>query len=226
MKTYPPSGRTAQEELVLGLCHEVENVLAGIRLGAHLVANGLYEGDIAAASATAEMAVARAGAWVGLLRPLLVAAPPQRVRVAADEMLRALDRSVGASAGGPRKVVIHVPRMAPDLLVDPDSLHHALIALVLAATEVTPLGGTVRVSARRDEARVVFSVEDEGLPLDPQTGGPRAALRGRWLLLALVGAAMRRQGGRLAWEKRPRGRGTRVRISLRAAPIAPRRRLR
>lgn len=218
-------GGASRDALVLALCHEVENTLAGVRLGAHLVANRLFDGDVASAAAKAELTVARTGAWVCLLRPLLVAAPPHRVPVSVGELLRALDRSVGAATGGPCPLEIRASRSLPDVRIDPDALHQALIVLALSAAEVTPPGGVVVVSVRRSGARVVFSVDDEGPPLDAAPRGSRAALRGRHMVLALVGIAMRRQGASVAWERRPRGRGTRVRISLRTQ-IARRKRVR
>ena len=205
--------RTSPEDLVLGLGHEVGNILAGIRLGAHLVARRLYDGDVADAAVRTEYETTRAGAYLGQMRPLLVPTR-SRPRVAARDVLDALERSLGAAAGGPRQLAIRTPRGVPDLRADPDARHHALVALVLSAADVTPDGGEVRVSARASGARVVLRIEDDGGPLEagPRPGEPPR--RGRPLVLAAAAQIARGQGGRLSVTQRPAKRGTRVEISL------------
>jgi nitrogen-specific signal transduction histidine kinase len=204
-------------ELVLGLCHEVGNILAATRLAAHLLAKGLIEGDFSEAAARIEAETARAGAYLGQMRPLLSVVPPRRLRVAASEVLGALERSLGAPADGPRQLAIRMPRGVPDLRVDPDALHHVLVALVLAAADVTAGDKQVRVSARRDRARVVFVIEDEGGLLEAGPAPGVAPRRGRPLVLAAARAVLRGQGGSLAVEARPRNRGTWIRVALPAA---------
>lgn len=209
--------RDAAAELVLGLCHEIGNVLAATRLAAHLVANDLAGPDLAQAAAGIEVEAARAGALLGQIRPLLAGRALRRLRVSAAEVLDALERSLGAAASGPRQLAIRKPRNVPDLSVDPDALHHVLVALVLAAAESVPTNGHVTVSARRGEAAIVVTVEDDGRPLEarPPAGAPLR--RGRQLVLAAAAAVVRTQGGSLRVEPRARGGGTRVRITLRSA---------
>ncbi len=204
-------------ELVLGLCHEIGNILAASRLGAHLVAKGLLEGDASEAAARIEAETARAGAYLGQMRPLLDAAPAFRMRVSASEVLEALGRSLGAAAGGPRQLSIRAPRGVPDLRIDPDALHHVLVALVLAAADVTAGKDQVRVSARRRGTQVVLTIEDDGGPLEEGPAAGVAPQRGRPLVLAAATAVVRAQGGRLGIEARPRAAGTRVLLVLPAA---------
>ncbi len=207
--------RVSPAELVLGICHEVGNLLAATRLGAHLMSHGLVGPDPKAAAVDIEREAARAGAFLGQVRPLLGLTPARRQRVAVVEVLGALERSVGAAAGGPPQLAIRTPRAVADLRVDPDALHHVLVALVLAAAEATAPEGHVLVSARREGPRVVLTIEDDGNPLE--AGPPRgvAPRRGRPLVLSAAAAVVRGQGGSL----RVTGRlqGTRVRIALPAA---------
>ena len=202
------------EDLVLGLGHEVGNILAGIRLGAHLVARRLFDGDVSDGAARTERETTRAGAYLGQMRPLLVTTRGRRPRVPVQEVLGALDRSLGAAAGGPRQLAIRTPRGVADLLADPDALHHVLVALVLCAADATPDGGKVCVSARESGPNVVLRIEDDGGPLEagPPPGQPPR--RGRPLVLAAAAQIARRQGGRLTVTQRPAKRGTRVEIAL------------
>lgn len=217
----------APEALVLGLCHEIGNILAGARLAAHLVARGLAEGDVADAARRIEAETARAGAYLGQIRPLLRVGVSRRPRVTASEVLAGLERSLGAAAGGPRQLVIQAPQRVPDLAVDPDALHHVLVALVLSAADVTPSERTVRVSARRREASVVFRIEDDGGPLEVGPPPGEAPRRGRPLVLAAASRIVRGQGGRMTTAPCGTRRGTRVEIvlpALRSTSTSARRR--
>jgi C4-dicarboxylate-specific signal transduction histidine kinase len=204
-------------EIVLGICHEVGNLLAATRLGAHLLAHGLAGPDIAGTAVQIEAEAARAGAFLGQVRPLLGVGEKRRLRVPTSEVLGALERSLGAAAGGPPQLAIRAPEGVPDVQVDPDALHHVLVALVLAAADVTASDGQVCVSARRVGPRVVFTIEDDGGRLEP--GPPRgvAPRRGRPLVLAAAAAVLRGQGGTLRVNALPLGAGTRVRLALPAA---------
>jgi C4-dicarboxylate-specific signal transduction histidine kinase len=204
-------------EIVLGLCHEVGNLLAATRLGAHLVAHGLAGPDIPGTAAQIEAEAARAGAFLGQVRPLLAVGVSRRLRVPASEVLGALERSLGAAAGGPPQLEIKTPRMVSDVSVDPDALHHVLVALVLAAADATDPQGHVRVSARRVETQVVFTIEDDGEPLEAAPPRGVAPRRGRHLVLAATAAVLRGQRGKLLVEELARSAGTRISLALPAA---------
>ena len=208
----PRRGRVAPADIVLGLCHEVGNLLAATRLGAHLMAHDLLKGNFRETAVQMEAEAARAAAFLGQVRPLLARVRLRRLQMAPAEVLSALERSLGAGAKGPRSLRIRIPRRVPDIRVDPDALHHALVALVLAATAVTPPERHVDVSVRKQGRRVVFWIEDEGGP--PEAGPPRgvAPRRGRPLVLAAAAEVLRGQGGSVQVERRPRG--VRVRVAL------------
>lgn len=209
-----PGGRrkVPPSDLVLGLCHEVGNLLAATRLGAHLVANDLATRDVRETAVQIEAEAARAGAFLGLVRPLLATAPLPRLQLATAEVMGALERSLGAAARGPRQLRIRRPGRVPDVRVDPDALHHALVALVLAATDVTPIGRHVDVSAQPQGRRVSIRIEDAGGVPEPGPPPGVSPRRGRPLVLAAVAAVVEGQGGRVRLELLPRG--ARVEVSL------------
>lgn len=216
-----PRVRAANEvrpaDLVLSLCHEVANILAGTRLALHLVAKGLVEGDFSESAARIEAETTRAGAYLGQIRPLLEEGPSPRPRIGASEVLSVLERSLGRAAGGPPQLSIRLPRSVPDVRVDPDALHHVLVALVLSAADVTSQRNRVRVSAHRSGARVVFQIEDDGGVLEAGPAPGQVPRRGRPLVLAAATVIVRRQGGRMSALPRPAKRGTCIRIELPAA---------
>lgn len=206
------------EDLVLGICHEVGNLLAATRIAAHLVAKGILVGpDVVGTALQVESATALAGAFLGQLRPLLGLSASRLPRVTISELLAALQRNLGPAAGGPAQLSLSAPRSLPDVTVDPEALHHALAALVLSAAAVTPTDGRIHVSARRDGPRVVLRIDDDGRPLEPGPPAGTAPRRGRRLVLAVVDAVLRRQGGRLQAVPRSKRAGTRVEVTLRAA---------
>ncbi len=220
------------EALVLGLCHEVGNLLAATRLGAHLVARGLALPDARATAAQIEAEAARGGAFLGMIRPLLAVGEQRRLRIAPGEVLAALERSLGAASDGPPQLDFRRPRAVPDVRVDPDALHHVLVALALAAADVTPRDRHVTVSAVREADSVAFVLRDEGGRLEASPPRGVAPRRGRPLVMAAAAAVLRGQGGRL--ESAPVKGGVRVRVVLpgcrserrpttpRAAPAPPR----
>jgi signal transduction histidine kinase len=202
----------------MGLCHEVGNLLAATRIAAHLVAKGLLTGPaVVSTAAEIEAETALAGAFLGQVRPLVAEAALRLSRVTVSEIFGALERNLGPTAGGPVQLTIRTPRSLPDVTVDPDALHHTLVALVLSAGAATPLEGGICVSARRRGERVVLRIEDDGRPLEPRPPAGEAPRHGRRLVLAVADAVVRRLGGRFSVALRSGRPGTRVELALGAA---------
>jgi len=199
--------------LVLAICHEVGNLLAAVRLAAHLAAREPASSD--AGPVQIEDLAAHAGALLAQIRPLLArrSAP---VRVAPEQLLKALERALAEPAHGEMRLEVRMPRALPDVDVDPDALYNALLTLALVALEATKPDGRVRLSAQRADTGVCFVVEDDGQASDLEdTPG-----RGRGLALQLVRRVAQRCGGKAT--VRPRRRGTRIEVWLRAAKPARR----
>jgi two-component system phosphate regulon sensor histidine kinase PhoR len=135
-----------------------------------------------------------------------------------------------AEAGGVRLE----PRLPADLPLahaDRDRLAQILLNLVDNAVKYTPRGGLVAVEAMAGEGLVELAVADTGVGI-PAADLPRITERfdrvdrarsrelgGTGLGLAIVKHLVAAHGGTLAIESRP-GEGTRVRVTLRAAPPA------
>lgn len=205
--------RPTARALVLGLCHEVGNLLAGVRLGAHLLAEGRAGEDVRESAAAIESESARAGAFLGQIRPLLETGRPRRLRLAPADVLVALERSPTSPSHSARRLRIARARGLRDVAVDPDALHHVLVALVLAALDDTAEPGAVEVGARDEGGFVCFAIEGSGDLFETPPRGA-AALRGTALVLACATAIVRRQAGTLRVERHETG--SRVSIRLRA----------
>ena len=189
-RPQPPAGNDA--ELLRALGHEVGNLLAAIRLSAHLLGAGEAGGET---PADIEELAARAGVLLTLIRPLLSGeGESERARLDADELVAGLARALeDHRKGGERLRVVPPPPDLPAVRADPDALHHAFVTLVMGALDAGGPDGVVRVAADRQGDDLVLSVEDEA---GPAASGDDVLL-GRALDLRLVEAVVARDGGRL-----------------------------
>lgn len=115
--------------------------------------------------------------------------------------------------------------------VDPANLSHAILNLALNARDAMPHGGLLTletaVEAEGVERRVVFSLTDSGVGMEPETLAQifepffttKALGHGAGVGLASVRAFIERAKGRLAVESQP-GEGTTFRLEFRAAEPA------
>ena len=133
-----------------------------------------------------------------------------------------------ADAGGVR-LEARLPADLPAVQADRDRLAQILINLVDNAVKYTPRGGQVTVEAAAGAGLVEVAVVDTGVGIPP-ADLPRITERfyrvdrarsrelgGTGLGLAIVKHLVAAHGGTLAIESRP-GEGTRVRVTLPAAP--------
>jgi hypothetical protein len=192
----------AEHELVFALCHEVGNLLAGVRLQADLLRS--QEGLRLASHA------ARAGSLVGLVRPLL---DERRAACPVDPvaLLEGLRRDVDPSE--PVEIEPAAAQPLPALAGDAEALHHLLLAELRAALERAHEAGSpgVRLSCQRTDDGADLCVESAGGVADDE---PPERLSGAALTRALAVALLARWGGRV----RVSGGAGRARIvySLRA----------
>jgi two-component system sensor histidine kinase BaeS len=159
-----------RKAMVSDIAHELRTPLTNIRGWLEVARDGLVEPDPELLSSLHEEAVVLqrviddlqdlAAADAGTLRL-------HREEVRADELLEqvAAAHRVGAESAGVR-LVTEVAG-APRLDADPVRMRQALGNLVSNATRHTPAGGTVTLSARREEEEVVFEVADTGDGIAP-----------------------------------------------------------
>lgn len=222
-KTPTPSAATVRSvdpaRLVRPLCHEVGNLLAGIRLSAHLLREGLDGEEGGRTARGVELLAAQAGGLLAQIRPLVASDPESRVRVTTASLLASVRRAVEGELPEDVRLRVGAGRGLPDVRVDTEALHHLLVTLLLGAAEARP-AGRLRLEAAAQGRRVVLSVSDDGPPVVLREAAPESA-RGRALAVRVAAAVVKASGGsvRLACGAR---RGNRVELHLPAA-AAPRR---
>ena len=199
-------------KLALALCHEVGNLLAALRLSAHLLARDAAAGPLRAAGADLEAIAVQAAEILAQLRPLLAAAKDaDLVRVDPVEALRATARTL-ANAHLPAAQVEERGEPAPPVLVEVDALHHVLVALAVAPLQGASAPGHVRLCCAVEEGEIVLAVEDDTGAWAPDAPDPRVGPRGRSLSLEIAATLAARWSGRVI--VRPIRAGTRVELRL------------
>jgi PAS domain S-box-containing protein len=136
-----------------------------------------------------------------------------------------LDMTPAASAG---RIVLRSDGIADSLgtvMVDVGKLDKILVNLIGNALKFTPAGGEVRVSARREDDRLVFAVADSGIGIDPSDherlfrrfeqvdGGSKRRQGGTGLGLSLVKGFVELMGGSVRVDSRL-GQGATFTVTL------------
>lgn len=204
-----PSGGTAAarspRDLVLALCHELGNLLAGARLEASLLDPGAGAAELARAAGRISEVSARAGSLLAQVRPLL--APEAAAVVPMDplDVLDGLRRGLDEGCDARVTIVLKSAAQLPEVDLAPEVLHHLLLTAIFLGLEAGAPQGRVRVLAEAAGEGVAFLVEDEGRPDDCSEP---SELRGRLLTHEIARALLAGLGGRFEIS-RPEGR-TRV----------------
>jgi two-component system sensor histidine kinase BaeS len=205
-----------RQRLLVALAHEVGNLLAAVRLSAHLLPHAAEPRERARGARQIEHLAAQAGELLAQVRPLLATAR-SKTAVAPGEVLEGVGRALADAPGFEKLALLAAARALPDVRVDPDALLQALLALARGALDAAPEGGSVTLGARRTGRHVVFELADGGRGIEQP---PKGALpRGRALAVRLADAALRRDGGRA--DAASRGGTTRVRVFVAVAAPAP-----
>ena len=205
------------QDLVGALCHDVGNLLAAVRLSAHLLSTDNAETERISTSRDIEDLAALAGALLAHVRPLLAGASIVRVPVSPAEVLMALTRALKDRNIGGAALSIASGRNLPDVRVDPDALYHLLLTLVHGSLEAAAPKGRVRVSAKHQGRRVILSVSDDGRQVDLDEIRSGSTPRGRELAIRVADAVLRLMGGRASAELQRRG--TRIELFLPATTL-------
>jgi signal transduction histidine kinase len=217
-RSRPGSGEeSSSRELIAALCHDIGNLLAAVRLSAHLLSHDVDEAERLSVARDVEDLAALAGALLAQVRPLLAGDTLSSVRVSPAEVLTALHRALKERRAGGAELSIARGRGLPDVRIDPDAVYHLLLTLVHGALEAAGPGGRVRVSAKHQGRRVILSVADDGRQVDLEGIRHGARPRGRELAIRVADAVLRGMGGRATAELRRRG--TRIDLFLPATAL-------
>ncbi|MGQ9495373.1 MAG: ATP-binding protein [Thermoanaerobaculaceae bacterium] len=209
-------------ELAGGVAHDFNNVLAGILAEVEPLAPHLPAEQRFRAQRIVELAQ-RGGEVVRRILGFAYPAPLQMETLSVERLLQEVFTLAHSGLGPQVKIESEVE---PGLFVKGDlgNLQQVFLNLLNNARDAMPHGGTVRLTARRQEDKVVFQVEDQGKGIPPEllprvlepffTSKPRG--RGTGLGLTTAYRTVEAHGGQLAiWSEV--NKGTRVTISLPAA---------
>jgi signal transduction histidine kinase len=199
--------------LAAGLAHEIRNPIAAMRLKAE---NALAGGDGLRQSSALRAILDQVGRLDGLLRDLLAMTQPGRPRVAEVDLRALLDSTAEAHAdlAASKGIEIGIAAVAPPAAVaalDADQIRRSLDNLILNAIQNTPPGGSIALSAQRENHRIRLRVSDTGPGIPAAIGEhlfePFVTGRpdGTGLGLAIVREIARSHGGEARLIPSPQG---------------------
>lgn len=196
--------------LVFALAHEIGNQLAGIRLEAHLLDEGLGPAGLARASLAIEGLAGQAAPLLALLRPLLAPGSRRDAGPTCAAVLEAVRRELETEGAAGRPIVVDLAGAdeTARAVRGIEGLHALLRALIGVPAELGAPGEPIRLALARTTggiavacalpgAALVEAVEAGAAP--PSGGGPEPgpshALRGRALACAIARVLLADAGG-------------------------------
>jgi signal transduction histidine kinase len=208
------SSMDASKNLAFAMCHEISNLVAAVRLQAHLLDEELDARGLAVSSLVIDDLSARSAALLALIRPVLseVVEPSTSSEfdsnfksgsgclgispILAGVIAHGFERALAEHGGRGIEIEFDIEDDLPEVLVDSEVLHYILLMHAYGAMEAMENGGTIRVEVVAREKEVVFAIEDRA-PEDPDLVQWRgASRRGRALECAVADHILAKRGAR------------------------------
>lgn len=195
---------TPAANLVFALCHEISNLVAAVRLQAHLLDEELDARGLAVASLEIDDLSARSAALLALVRPVLSEPPEEILPVGAEVIAVGFERALAEFGGRVFEIAFDVAPDLPEVRAQTEVFHYLLLSQAYGAMEAMGKDGCLCVEVRATEKEVVFALVDQAKEDAQHLAWWDAALRGRALecavahhVLAKAGSRfeVRRQGG-------------------------------
>jgi signal transduction histidine kinase len=214
--------------LTSGVAHELNNPLNNISLTVETLLADIDEMEEERRRTLLEdifTQVQRANATVRNLLDFTRKDQPVFTAVSVPDLLQASLKLVGNELSLARvDATVDVAPDLPRVNGNPRNLQQVFLNLFLNAMEAMPRGGTLRITARRQESSVRIAVQDTGSGIAPehidQVFEPffttKEAGEGTGLGLSVSYSIVEKHGGRLEVESQP-GQGTTFTVTLPAA---------
>lgn len=183
--------------LVFAMCHEVSNLVAAVRLQAHLIDEDLGARGLAVASLEIDDLSARTAALLALVRPVLSEPPKEIAPIGAGVIALGFERALADHGGRGFEIVFETPPDLPEVRAEPEVFHYILLSLAYGAMEAMDGGGRLRIQVGAGEKEVVFAIEDPAPEDDQHLTWWKASLRGRALECALAHHILAKRDARL-----------------------------
>jgi len=199
--------------LVFAMCHEISNLVAAVRLKAHLLDEDLDARGLAVASLEIDDLSARSAMLLALVRPVLIAPPEEIPPIGAGVIALGFERALAEYGGRGFEIIFEIEPRLPDVRAEPEVLHYILLCHAYGAMEAMGTmdsGERIRIEVVAAEKEVIFAVEDQAPADEEHLKWWESSLRGRALESAVANYILTRRGAR--FEVRRRGDCNRTEI--------------
>ncbi|MFD2183501.1 two-component system sensor histidine kinase AtoS [Rhodoplanes azumiensis] len=204
-------------ELTAGIAHEVRNPLTSIRGFIQYLdeCESLEEWR-----AYGPLIIRQVDSLNHLVGELLAFGRPQPPRIGKVDVAQLIKEMAFLARGkSDARIALDCDGSFPTIEADGEALKQALLNLIINAIQAIPDGGTVTVSTRTEDDRVVIAVKDDGVGVAPENldkvFDPFFSTKpsGTGLGLAMVHRIVDAHGGVITFNSTP-GKGTVVEIRL------------
>jgi PAS domain S-box-containing protein len=164
---------SASGRLTRGVAHEVKNPINAIVLHLQLLQNKLRQDD-PETRRHMDIISNEIHRLDRVVQILVDFTRPRDLRLEETDMRKILEEVAGLAAPDAGRQAIRIAQeLQPEPLVvrvDPDLIKQAILNLVLNGVQAMVQGGTLTITARRDDENVLIEVHDQGagIPLDVQ----------------------------------------------------------
>jgi len=179
-----PHGDSAN--LVFAMCHEVSNLIAAVRLQAHLLDEDLDARGIAVASLEIDDLSARTVSLLALVRPVLSEPPAEIAPIGAGVIAAGFERALADFGGRGIEIGLEIEPDLPDVRAEPEVFHYVLLSQAYGAMEAMNGNGALRINVSTGPKHVVFAIEDAAPEDEQHLEWWKASLRGRALECAMA----------------------------------------
>jgi signal transduction histidine kinase len=183
--------------LVYAVCHEIGNLVAAVRLQAHLLDEEMAPKELAVTSVEIDDLAARTSAMLALIRPLLSASPAEGAAVSPAQISAGISQALEDHGGRGMVLEVECDPDLPMIVTDPEVMHHLILTLVFGAVEAGEHKGQVTVRTTRSGDDVMFCIEDDADEAEQLLDWKDHMLRGRPLSCAIADFILRSRSGRL-----------------------------
>lgn len=186
-------------QLLFAVCHEISNLVAAIRLQAHLLDEDLDARGLAVASLDIDDLTARTASLLAMVRPMMSPAPESIPSVSAGVIAQGIERALSEYGGRGFEITFNIEPDLPDVTAEPELFHYLMLCHAYGAMEaMEELGerGQIRIEVTSREKEVVFAIEDEAPKDAEHLSWWKASLRGRALESAVTHYILDKRGAR------------------------------
>ncbi len=187
---------TDSATLVFAMCHEISNLVAAVRLQAHLLDEELDARGLAVASLEIDDLSARTASLLALVRPVLTGPLDDVPPIAAGVIALGLERAMAEYGERGFEIAFETEPELPEVRAEPEVFHYILLCHAYGAMEAMENGGRLRIEVTAAEKEVVFAVEDHAPADEQHLAWWESSLRGRVLECAVAHHILAKRGAR------------------------------